>query len=64
MYMLTCMLASSGSVQFLTPESRDAADTPMILSEPYSMGITLAGSLLDTMLSSVLQYHCTHIAIH
>ena len=41
------------SVQLLMPESNDEADTPMILSEPFSMGLAFSSDLTDTLLSTV-----------
>lgn len=41
------------SVQLLMPESSDEADTPMILSEPFSMGLAFSSDLTDTLLSTV-----------
>lgn len=35
------------------PESSDEADTPMILSEPFSMGLAFSSDLTDTLLSTV-----------
>ena len=41
------------SVQLLMPESNDEADTSMILSEPFSMGLAFSSDLTDTLLSTV-----------
>ena len=35
------------------PESSDEADTPLVHSEPYAMGLAFSADLVDTLLSTV-----------
>ena len=36
------------------PESSDEADTPLVISEPYAIGLAFSADVMDTLLSTVL----------
>lgn len=49
------------NVQFLSPESGEELDMPLYLSDPFVIGHTFAGSLLDSLLSAVCTINCSSV---
>jgi hypothetical protein len=57
MYFIYSELVNDSNVQFLDQDDDDDPDTELYLTQPFACGTAFAVSVLDSLMSTVSQWH-------